>query len=90
MRVSQTVKHRKAHDGDSAGVPPPPPPLPPRLLLLGNSQMKNMAASQSTWPHVPVLSSSTQLEFVFGDTLLGSTSGLQAAKPCRGLESVYT
>lgn len=78
-----------AHDNVEAGVPlPPRPALPPLLLLFGNSQMKNMAASHSTGPHVPVLSSSTQLEFVVGDNVeFSSSSGPQAANPCRGLES---
>ena len=83
-------------DGTGAGVPlplppPPPPPPAPLLLLFGNSQMKNMAASHSTWLHVPELSSSTQLEFLGGDTGgFSSSSWLQAVKPCRGLESAKT
>lgn len=58
------------HDNVEANASLPPP----LLLLFGNSQMKNMAASHSTRPHVPLLSSSTQLEFVVEDNVEFSSS----------------
>ena len=69
------------HDDARAGAPLPPP----LRLLFGNSQMKNMATSHSTWAHDPVLSSSTQVEFGVAES--SSSSGLQDEKACRGLES---
>lgn len=61
--------------------------VPLHLLLFGNSQMKNKVVSHSTWAHVPVFSSPTQLEFVVGANLDWSCSSwFQAENMSRGLE----